>query len=151
MAKVFLSWSGSESKRHAIAWRRWIKKVFDGAEVFMSSKDIRPGTRWQPEIEINVRDAKVGILFVTTTNMRSPWLLFEAGALAIAKRRRLVVYMVSGSSRTLPSPLSVFQAVTSNEEGAKHIFKELKKAKVGKPKADFSLVWPKLEKMLPKR
>ena len=147
MAKVFLSWSGGKSERHATAWRRWVRDVFDSAEVFLSSSDIDAGADWRRVISKQIRDSKVGIVFITAGNMRSPWILFEAGALAIAKRRRLVVCMVSGSRGKLPSPLSAYHAVDADKAGAKKIFAVLK-AEVGKPRARFSLAWPSLENML---
>ena len=137
MAKVFLSWSGGKSERHASVWRRWIKDVFDGAEVFLSSSDIDAGADWRRVISKQIRGSKVGIVFITAVNMRSPWILFEAGALAIAKRRRLVVCMVSGSPGKLPSPLSAFHAVKADKAGARNIYAVLK-AEVGRPRAKFS-------------
>jgi hypothetical protein len=79
--------------------------------------------------------------------MTYPWILFEAGALAIAKRRRLVICRLPGASAELPSPLAGFQAVRADKRGSKKIFDELK-AGVGKPAAKFSLAWPSLEQRL---
>ena len=147
MATVFLSWSGNKSQFYATAWHSWIKDVFEDAQVFLSSKDIEAGANWRREISSQVRRSKVGIVFITVKNMKAPWILFEAGALAIAKRRRLLICLVSGSPDKLPAPLQAFHAVKSDKAGAKKIFETLK-AEIGKPKAKFSLVWPKLEKML---
>jgi hypothetical protein len=146
-SKVFLSWSGRDSQRYATEWRRWIKKVFPDAKVFLSSSDIRAGADWRREVSKNIRQSKVGIIFVTSKNMSAPWILFEAGALAIAKRRRLVICMLPGASAKLPSPLAGFQAVKADKPGSKKIFEELK-AGVGKPAAKFSLAWPSLEQSL---
>lgn len=149
LVTVFLSWSGNESKRYATVWHSWIKDVFDDAKVFLSSKDIKAGADWRQKISRKIRQSKVGIVFITAKNMKAPWILFEAGALAIAKRRRLIICMVSGTVDKLPEPLSAFYAVGGDKAGAKKIF-EVLKAEVGKPKVKFSLVWPKLEKMLQK-
>jgi hypothetical protein len=146
-SKVFLSWSGRDSQRYAAEWRRWIKKVFPDARVFLSSSDIRAGADWRREVSKNIRQSKVGIVFVDSKNSTSPWIVFEAGALAIAKRRRLVICILPGTSAKLPSPLAGFQAVKADERGSKKIFDELKAA-VGKPAAKFSLVWPSLEQRL---
>lgn len=64
MATVFLSWSGNESKRYATAWRKWMKDVFEDADVFMSDQDIQAGADWRREISNNVRRAKVGIVLL---------------------------------------------------------------------------------------
>jgi len=144
LAKVFLSWSGRESENHAAAWRNWIRDVFPDAEVFLSSSDIDAGDDWRKVISKQIRNSKIGIVFVTAENMRSPWILFEAGALAIAKRRRLVVCMVSGSPGELPSPLSAFHTVNTDKKGAEKIFAVLQ-AEIGQPRAKFFLVWPSLE------
>lgn len=79
--------------------------------------------------------------------MTAPWVLFEAGALAIAKRRRLIICMVSGSVATLPSPLQAFNAVKADRAGAKKIFAVLRE-EVGRPSGRFSLLWPRLSEML---
>lgn len=150
METVFLSWSGDESNFYATAWRRWINEVFSDAKVFLSSKDIRAGDDWRRKISKKIRKSKVGIVFVTTTNKKAPWMLFEAGALAIASRRRLLICVISGAMNKLPDPLRAVHAVKADKKGAKEIFKELK-ARVGEPEAEFSLAWPKLEKLLQRK
>ena len=147
MAGVFLSWSGSTSKHYATAWRRWLEEVFEDADVFMSDQDITAGADWRREVSARVRDAKVGIVFITAKNIKAPWILFESGALAIAKRRRLVVCMVSGSIAALPSPLVAFNAVGTDRQGTKKIFRVLRE-EIGEPSVRFSVAWPRLGELL---
>jgi hypothetical protein len=150
MATVFLCWSGPESKHYAIEWRKWTNEVFKGARAFISDRDIQAGDDWRRKISSQIRKSKVGIVFLTKTNRSAPWLLFEAGALAIAKRRRLVVYVVPGGPRRLPSPLDAFQAVRADKVGARKLFRVLRD-EVGTPRAKFSLLWPRLNERLRRR
>ena len=147
MATVFLSWSGSKSKHYARAWHIWISDVFKSARVFMSDSDIKAGADWRKKLGSEIRGSKVGIVFVTAKNIRAPWILFEAGALAVAKRRRLIICIVSGSAAALPSPLQAFNAVSADREGAKKVYRALKDD-IGKPRAKFSMVWPRLRNLV---
>ena len=146
---VFLSWSGEESKLYAEAWKKWMSDVFSDVETFLSSKDIKAGKEWRRELGKQIRNAKVGIVFITAENMREPWILFESGALAIAKRRILVTYMVSGSPDNLPSPLSAFQWINSDKEGAGKIY-QLLEDELGDPSMEFPQAWLKLQYWLRK-
>ena len=80
--KVFLSWSGKKSQYVAKSFRDWLPYLLNNSEPWMSELDIQAGTRWNEQIASELEKSKLGILFVTTSNTREPWLLFEAGALA---------------------------------------------------------------------
>lgn len=144
---IFLSWSGKQSKHYAEAWRRWIRKVFPKSEVFLSSKDIRAGADWRRVLSKNIRSTKIGIVYITAQNRNQPWILFEAGALAIAKRRRLIICVISGSTKNLPDPLKGHNAQRLDRDGSKMVFDELR-AVVGKPKMKFSAAWLTLKELL---
>jgi hypothetical protein len=80
--KIFISWSGEKSREVAIALREWLPAVINSVEPFVSSKDIDPGTRWQMEVAGQLESSAYGIICVASENQSSPWLNFEAGALA---------------------------------------------------------------------
>jgi hypothetical protein len=54
----------------------------------MSAEEIRSGDRWNSEIASALDDTNFGIVRVTRANQHSPWLIFEAGALAKSVRTK---------------------------------------------------------------
>jgi len=81
---IFISWSGDRS--HAIA--RGIKKLLLATvrtlrdeDVFISDQ-IEKGMAWFDAIAEELQRSQVGIVCLTPENLQSPWLHFEAGALA---------------------------------------------------------------------
>lgn len=80
--KVFLSWSGEKSRDVAFALRDWLPSVINIVDPFVSARDIDAGSRWQGEIAEQLGATNFGVVCVTKANQLSPWLNFEAGALA---------------------------------------------------------------------
>jgi hypothetical protein len=80
--KVFISWSGERSQALAQALRDWLPLVLHYVEPWLSQSDIEPGERWASEVSKELEVSNFGIICVTKENTESPWILFEAGALA---------------------------------------------------------------------
>ena len=80
--KVFLSWSGERSRAVAEALREWLPFINAEIQPWMSGTDIEPGARWSNAIAEELDAISIGIVCVTRENQSSPWLNFEAGALA---------------------------------------------------------------------
>lgn len=80
--QLFISWSGDDSKRLASAFRDWIPVVLQAVDPFMSSKDINLGSKWNETINSKLEKSAIGLIFVTPSNINSPWLNFESGALS---------------------------------------------------------------------
>lgn len=110
---MFISWSGPTSLIVGAAVKDFIDYVFAGrVETFLSDQDIPPGERFIDVIAHGLEEADLGILLLTPTNMRNPWLLFEAGALASRSFRGSAIPILLGVDRsTLEPPLSQFQNV----------------------------------------
>jgi hypothetical protein len=47
--KVFISWSGAQSKAAAHALKEWLPDVIQNLSPWMSDLDIAAGRRWSPE------------------------------------------------------------------------------------------------------
>jgi len=79
---LFLSWSGASSRLVAEALHAWLPKILPAIRPWISTRDIRVGTRAIPSVENALRECRVGILCITPENQAAPWIHFEAGALA---------------------------------------------------------------------
>jgi hypothetical protein len=76
---VFICWSGERSFAVAKAVQELLEA--NGVPVFLSD-EIEKGTAWFASILDRLRRAKAGIVCLTPENLQSPWMHFEAGALA---------------------------------------------------------------------
>src|SRR4051794_5290434 len=85
---VFIGWSGPRSKAVAIAVRDWLPQVIQAAEPWLSEAMDR-GAQWFTTIGTHLKTADYGLLCVTPENAEEPWVLFEAGALALRTSERL--------------------------------------------------------------
>jgi hypothetical protein len=70
------------SLKIALVLRDWIPDVIRGVEPFVSSEEIRKGKRWPLELANALEELRYGIICLTPTNVNSPWINFEAGALS---------------------------------------------------------------------
>lgn len=108
MKKIFISWSGSSSKNIANALKNNIEKIFENEEltIFMSAADIESGTEWFEKIKSNLLDSDCAILILTKENLSAPWILFEAGAMAINYEETRIIPMLFDVKVDDKSPLS---------------------------------------------
>ncbi len=69
--KVFISWSGEQSRIVAEALRDWLPDVIQAIEPFLSSHDIPKGARWGLELAHELEGTSVGIICLTSEFDRS--------------------------------------------------------------------------------
>jgi len=153
--KVFISWSGSLSQRVALALNNWLPTVLQAAHPFLSGEHIPKGSQWFNEIGMHLEEAAYGILCVTPDNQDSPWMLFEAGALAKKVGRGGVCPLLIGMGRSdLNGPLANFQAATADKDEMLKIVKSLNSVNASEaiPEATlegtFGACWPTLAKTI---
>lgn len=82
--KIFISWSGKNSKKIAVALKEILeKKIFASTDLkcFVSTVDIASGDDWWNKISKELKKCKQGILCITKENVKAPWIFFEAGAM----------------------------------------------------------------------
>ncbi|MCK9899358.1 toll/interleukin-1 receptor domain-containing protein, partial [Frankia sp. Cpl3] len=117
--KVFVSWSGDTSKSVAEIFREWLPVLIHDVDVFVSSQDIGGGTRALDVLADELEATSYGLILTTRATQSSPWINFEAGALAkhVAKSRVVPVLVDLGVS-DLKNPLAQFQAIDSRHSGA---------------------------------
>jgi len=117
--KVFISWSGEESRAVALILREELPCVINAIKPFVSSEDIDKGTLWFQKIASELENSDFGIICLTETNQNSKWVLFEAGALAGRfSRSRVAPLLVDTSESSITQPLGQFQltALTNKDD-----------------------------------
>jgi len=160
--KVFLSWSGDRSRFVAEALRKWIPDLLQDLEPWMSAIDIGVGSRWEDGLAKELEGASFGIVCLTPENMRSPWLLFEAGALAkTVNATHVCPYLFDLKFSDVQGPLTQFQMTVANEDGTRQMMQSLNRSvpRSSKPQKasrlsdeavhrQFTRCWPELDKAL---
>lgn len=120
--KVFISWSGAESRQIAEALRDWLPAIFESVEPYMSARDNEAGVRWGTVISDNLEETDFGILCLTPENLQAPWILFEAGALSKAVQvARVVPLLHRLTPASVTSPLSQFHMKQLDEAGIRDV------------------------------
>lgn len=155
--KVFICWSEGRSKKIAEELRTWLKMVIQQIDPWMSDEDIRAGARWHSEITSNLGDCKVGIICLTSENLKSEWIHFEAGALSKTVEKTYICPLLIGGldSRDVPYPLAQFQSKKADKDGVFDIVKTINSVldntislSDDMLKKTFDRWWPDLEKII---
>jgi hypothetical protein len=157
--RVFISWSGEESKAVAEALHSCLKQIIQVLDVWISSRDIEVGAPWFPEIYRNLEQSNIGIVCLTPTNVNKPWVLFEAGALAkqvstAEDRARMIPYLFKMAKVDVTGPLGQFQATEADKEGTRQVIRMINghMGPHARPQKDlddaFEMWWPLLERTL---
>lgn len=114
--KVFISWSGKQSKQLGEILRDWLPGVLQAVKPYFTPSDIEKGTRWANEIAKELEASQIGILCITRENFHSDWVLFEAGALSKSLEKAYVCPILFGLTDTdFSGPLKQFQATEFNK------------------------------------
>jgi hypothetical protein len=153
--KIFLSWSGERSLSVAKHLRDWIPLVLPGAEPWLSTDDIRKGSRWQTEIGGALQSPMAGILCLTKDNLESPWLHFEAGAIFTAAMGHgmLCTYLIDINNGEVPLPMGMFQSTLASREDTLKLIADLNRLMSSPVPEDrlkklYETFWPELNKTI---
>jgi TIR domain-containing protein len=120
--KIFVSWSGNQSREMAEHLNVWIEDTFDTTDVWYSTTDITVGEEWGSAIREQLAKSHIGILCLTEENKGRPWMLFEAGAISKQVGKAHVLPLLIGLETELQLPLSMFQAARATQDGVKGLF-----------------------------
>ena len=150
--QVFIAWSSDRTHRLADALASWLRTVVEGLDVFVSST-IDKGVAWPPEIRRGLRDSGVGIVCLAWERRDSPWLAFEAGALAGTLHfgeGRLHPYLLGLDPYDVPGSLQQFQATRATREETRAMVASLadRHGSPGPWEDRFQTAWPALEQVL---
>jgi len=153
--KIFISWSGERSRALAQALHDWIPLVLHYAKPFLSEADIEAGKRWGDAIAKELESSTFGIVCITRENVGSPWVLFEAGALAKSMPdSRVVPLLLDLDFKEITGPLAQFQAKKVEKSGIGEIVQSVNKQMPNSPVSEaqanklFEALWHELEKSL---
>jgi hypothetical protein len=123
---IFISWSGPRSGAVAEALKKWLPKIVNAFQPWLSSADIDKGSRWSSEIAGKLATSKAGIICLTPSNLTAPWILFEAGALSKTLENTFVCPLLVGvEPRDLTGPLAQFQATKLTKDHMLPLLKTL--------------------------
>lgn len=148
--QVFISWAGAHAKQVGLALDGWLKLVVNEVETFISDQDIMLGEVGLAAIDDRLADAGFGIVVVTLENHATPWINYEAGAIAKKVgqvRSRVVPIRVDIERPTdIDGPLGQFQSAKLDRDGIERLVKSLADA----AGADLSTVLTRFEDMWPR-
>jgi hypothetical protein len=152
--KIFISWSSDRSLLVAEKLKEWLPLVLPYAEPWLSSEDIRKGSRWQAEMSEALQNPAAGILVLTQDNLHSTWLHFEAGAISKAisgGTSSVCTYLIDLDTATVGPPLGMFQGTRADREDTLRLIKTLNEVAAGEAIPNdrleklFSSFWPELD------
>jgi hypothetical protein len=150
--KVFISWSGNQSKEIAEAIRAWLPSVLQTVKPYFTPNDIEKGKRWSSDIANELDSSSVGIFCITRENLNSQWILFEAGAISKKVDSSLVCPILFGlGNADITGPLTQFQTTLFSRSDMLSLVTTINKANTDNVlekevlRDSFDAFWPKLE------
>ncbi len=154
---VLISWSGKQSRVVGSLLFAWLKKTIPGLAPWISSDSFSQASNWIQVLMEKLETSRFCVICLTPENVRSPWLYFEAGAIA-GRRGNLKVcgYLTGVDPSHLPGgPLSQFHWVEATKEGTWKLVREINRG-LDRPNEDrvleegFNQHWPELQRQLSK-
>jgi len=128
--------------------------LLDYVKPWVSETDIAAGDRWAQAIGTELEASNFGIICITPENLTSPWVLFEAGALAKSMQDGKVIPLLFGLGFSdITDPLAQFQAKKVDQPGLGEVIQAIEKVSDNKNREDlirrrFNGLWPDFEKMI---
>jgi hypothetical protein len=152
--KIFISWSGERSRAVAEELHRWLPEILQFVDPFLSTQDIEKGAKWAQVLSGALEGSTFSIICLTPENLTSPWLLFEAGAVAKRADSRVYTYLIDVPYTDVKDPLSQFQHTRADKGDTEKLIiainRQLGEAALDKErlKNAFERLWPSLEERL---
>lgn len=157
--KVFISWSGDISREVASVFNEWLPQVFQSVEPFFSPDNIEKGTRWSHILTRELAESSIGLFCVTSENLDSRWLNYEAGAISKALEGasgipRVMPFLFGIKKSEVQWPLADFQMTVQDRDDVWKLVLSMNRAS-GTQALDevrltrsFAMWWPSLETQL---
>ncbi len=112
--RVFFSFSGVRGKAAADHLALWLRRIVQSVEPWISS-EIGKGERWLYKLNNQLEQNDVGIICLSEDDLKSPWILFEAGALSKSKTAHICTFLLDNDPSDIALPLSQFQATIASK------------------------------------
>ena len=113
--RVFISWSGSLSRKVGELFNEWLPNVIQTVDPWFSPEGIAKGEIWFSGIADALANTTFGILCLTKDNLDAPWILFEAGALCKGlSKNRVCPIVIDFEIKNLTAPLNQFNGASVN-------------------------------------
>jgi len=149
---IFISWSGQLSKQIGEVFKDWMPTVIQIIKPYFTPSDIEKGAKWENEISKKLSECNVGIIILTKENLKSQWIMFEAGALSNKLDKSKVCPILIGlDNPDLTGPLATFQTTKFNQDDIKQLMSNIN-SQCGDNKLTekvfnevFKVFWPHLE------
>jgi TIR domain len=120
--KVFISWSGDQSRDIGKALEEWLPSVLQYVQVYYSPSGIEKGASWFQSISTELKETVVCIAVLNNENFKSEWVSFEAGAISKGIEKSRACPLLIGMSPTdLSGPLGAFQATVFDKTEVKKL------------------------------
>jgi hypothetical protein len=150
--EVFVSWSRAASYQAAGAFQEWLPAVVPGVRTWTSSADITKGAPWFSSISAQLSKSESCLIMITPDNIGSPWLFYEAGAIAHAMPGALICpYLIGVKPGELSgTPLGQYQVTVFDKDDTWLLIRVLN-ARLPSPhhedvlRGNFDARWPSLE------
>ena len=150
--KIFISWSGDLSRKIGLLLNDWLKEVIQAVDPYFSDEGLRKGSRWFSEICKELEISNFGILCLTSDNLESPWIHFEAGALSKqVGQSNICPLLINISAGEVKDPLSEFTGTKLDKDDIWKLIKGINKEIKDRPLDDttlqkaFNRCWPEFE------
>ena len=149
--KLFISWSGAASQQIAEELRKWIPLILPAVRPFITTTDLDKGAKWLSEISRELDASGYGLVCLTSGNLTSQWLAFEAGALSKLEGR-VATLLFGIQPKDVSLPLSMFQGTRYSEAEFRQLVSSINGAVAAEVKRDeaqldalFPKLWPDLK------
>jgi hypothetical protein len=150
--KVFISWSGDQSKAIAEKLKAWLPQVIQKLKPFVSAHDIESGAMWLQTLTNELAVTDTGILCINAENLDSSWILFEAGALSKGLEENAVSSILFGIPQSaVKPPISFFQNTVFGKDPMLKLITDMNKRLKTEAldesllRKSFDAFWPELE------
>ncbi len=144
--KLFLCWSGARSHDVAAAFRDFLLQLNDELSLPVPlqfappffSENIEKGLPWFQAVEHELASTDAALLSITPENADSPWMHYEAGAIANqlsisttqskttgTLKARLFTYLFGMEARDLKGPLNAYQSTAATFTDTRALIRQL--------------------------
>jgi CheY-like chemotaxis protein len=144
------------SREVATHLRGFLDTVVQRPKYFVSTEDIESGAVWEEILAGQLEASHVGIICLTSENIKSDWIHFEAGAVSKVSATAIVIpYLIGIESAEITGPLTKFQFARADKTGTLSVVQTINTSQPKTEQTDpervkkvFEKFWPELEEAI---